>query len=73
MIKKYLGNFSRLVKNGKIFTNYIVHGRDAIQITDSIYHIIGMDTLLTFSQKAKILKHRRYTIVRDAGRYHIFK
>ena len=73
MLKKYLGNFPRLVKNGKSFSNYLVYGRDAIQVTDSIYHIIGMDTLLTFSNRAKVFKHREYTIVRDNGRYYIFK
>ena len=73
MIKQYLGNFPRLVKNGKIFSNYLVHGRDAIQVTDSIYHIIGMDTLLTFSQKAKVYTFKKYSIIKDGGRYYIFK
>ena len=72
MIKQYLGNFPRLVMNGKIFTNYIVRGREAVQI-NNIYHIIGSDTLLTFSQRAKVYHFKKYRIVRDAGRYHIFK
>lgn len=73
MIKSYLGNFPRLVKNGKPFTYYIVRGREIVKVDDSTFHIIGSESLLTFSQKAKVLTHREYTIVRDAGRYHIFR
>ena len=72
MIKKYHGNFPSLVKNGKIFSKFLVRGRESVQVTDSTFHIIGSESLLTFSQKAKVLTHREYTIVRDNGRYHIF-
>ena len=69
---RYHGNFSRLIKNGKAFTSYIVQGREAVQVTDNTYHIIGSETLLTLTGRAKVLKHRGYTIIRDCGRYHIF-
>ena len=72
MLKRYHGNFGQLVKNGKTFTNYLVQGREAVQVTDSIYHIIGSDTLLTISNKARTYSFRGYTIIRDCGRYHIF-
>ncbi len=70
---RYHGNFSRLVMNGKPFTNYIVRGREIVQISDRTYHIVGMETLLTFSRRAKVYRFKNYTIVRDCGRYHIFK
>ena len=73
MIKQYHGNFSRLVKNGKPFTNYLVRGREIVQINDNTFHVIGTDHLTIFSNRAKVLKHREYTIVRDNGRYHIFR
>ncbi len=73
MIKKYHGNFSRLVKNGKPFTYYIVRGREIVQISDRTYHIIGMETLLSFSDRARVYNFKKYTIVRDGGRYHIFR
>ena len=72
MTKRYHGNFSRLVNNGKSFTNYLVQGRETVQVGDNLYHVIGMETLLTFSQKAKVYGFREFTIVRDGGRYHIF-
>lgn len=72
MIKKYHGNFCRLVKDGKNFTKYIVQGREVIQVSNNVLHVIGMDHLITFSNRAKILKFKKYIIIRDSGRYHIF-
>ena len=72
MTKRYHGNFRQLVKNGKPFTSLLVQGREAVQISDSIYHVVGMETLLTISNRAKVFHHRGYTIIRDCGRYHIF-
>lgn len=73
MIKKYHGNFGRLVKNGKTFTSYIVQGREVIQVSNNVLHVIGMDHLITFSNRAKVYRFRDYTIIRDCGRFHIFK
>lgn len=72
MTKRYYGNFSRLVKNGKSFTNYLVQGREVVQVSDNVLHVIGTDHLMTFSDRAKVYCYKGYTIVRDHGRYHIF-
>lgn len=72
MIKRYHGNFSRLVKDGKTFTNYIVQGREVVQVANNVFHVIGADHLMTFTDRAKVFHFKGYEIIRDAGRYHIF-
>lgn len=72
MTKRYYGNFSRLVNNGKSFTNYLVQGREVVQVADNVLHVVGTDHLMTFSDRAKIFHFKGYEIIRDGGRYHIF-
>lgn len=70
---EYHGNFARLVRHGVPFTRLLVPGRQVQQITDKTFHVIGMDTIINFSLRSRVYRFKDYVIIRDCGRYHIFR